>query len=182
MKIFSNFDTEIKKKEKQKFVNEFGSDKVLVITRSRVFLFMKIIIPICIYCLVSMGATYIAYKYAGVDWLWFIGGIALLLGLLAIGTKVKEYIDYKMDFAIVTPEEIIMYNQRGLLNRSVVGLEGLDLKAIVMKKSGLLYSMFDIGDLMFLTEGDQSQADFTLYYISKPDMIKNKIYDIIKRV
>jgi len=48
-----------------------------------------------------------------------------------------------MDFMIVTPESLMMYNQRGLLKRDVVTVGVLNIKTISIEKDRFLYDIFD---------------------------------------
>ena len=45
MKIFSNFDTQFKKKVYQEFVMEYGEQNILLISRSRLFGWLYIYVP-----------------------------------------------------------------------------------------------------------------------------------------
>jgi uncharacterized membrane protein YdbT with pleckstrin-like domain len=68
----------------------------------------------------------------------------------------KRFIDYKMDFAIITPKEIVSYNQTGIFSRSSRSLDVDKIKTISVDKKGLLRSIFNFGSIIFLSEGDDS--------------------------
>jgi hypothetical protein len=46
MKIFSNFDSERKKEAYKEIVEKYGEENVLVLNKSFLFLFVKVIIPV----------------------------------------------------------------------------------------------------------------------------------------
>ena len=65
---------------------------------------------------------------------------------------VGKFIDYKMDFIIVTPDLLIMYDQAGLFKKNVITVNEKSLKTVSVKRPGLLYSIFNNGDIIFLSE------------------------------
>jgi len=64
----------------------------------------------------------------------------------------KVYIDYVLDFTLITPEEAISYNQTGILNRRVKTMQTEKIKTVSVQKSGLLFSLFDNGDIIIFAE------------------------------
>lgn len=97
-----------------------------------------------------------------------------------VGPVVGKYIDYKMDFIIVIPHAIMMYEQWGVLKRNVVTISVQSIKAISIKKSGLLYSIFDNGDIIILTEGDSERnGEIRLRRIPRPEKRRNQIVHVI---
>ena len=105
MKIFSNFDTNYKRKTIAKHIEEYGSDNVLVIQRSKLFVWLHVRFPAIVYTLV---ATIIVYAV----WAWlrvavinrFVVIIVIVSWIGLMIPVIKKYIDYKLDFGIVTPK------------------------------------------------------------------------------
>jgi len=64
----------------------------------------------------------------------------------------KVYLDYILDFTIVTPEELISYNQTGILKRRIRTLQTEKIKTATVDKAGFWFSVFDIGNLEFFAE------------------------------
>ena len=91
----------------------------------------------------------------------------------------QKYIDYKMDFLIVTPKEIIKYDQKGVLSRKGESISADKIKTITIRKEGFLASFFDIGSLVFLAEGDNEQGDISFDDIDAVDTVSKKIKHII---
>ena len=85
-----------------------------------------------------------------------------------------------MDFIIVIPNAIMLYDQWGVLKRDVSIISAQSVKSISIKKSGLLYSIFDNGDIIILTEGDTEHVgEMILRRIPRPEKRKNQIVKVI---
>jgi uncharacterized membrane protein YdbT with pleckstrin-like domain len=55
--------------------------------------------------------------------------------LLSFPKILKKIIDYYMDFAIVTPEHIVAYNQKGIFSRESRSIDVDKIKTITVNKS-----------------------------------------------
>jgi|GEM_PF-1330706 len=118
MKIFSNFDTKAPLEAYKKALAEYGADKVIFVRRHRIYLLFFVTLPS-----LAVGAMLI------VVFLLRRNGIAEFLGSLElVGTIVftalfsfiaimifirilLNYINYLLDYTIVTPRIIMSYNQ-----------------------------------------------------------------------
>ena len=59
-------------------------------------------------------------------------------------------------------------------------ISALSIKTITINKSGLLYSMFDNGDLLILTEGDtEHNGEIRLRWIPRPEKRRNQMVKVI---
>lgn len=99
----------------------------------------------------------------------------------------KKYIDYKMDFTVVTPTGVFLYNQRGIFYRTMSALNLQNIRTVNIQKSNLLYTIFDNGDIIFLSEGgewDEARGDLghaRIYFVANPEAKKNKIQQIFEK-
>ena len=85
-----------------------------------------------------------------------------------------------MDFIIVIPNSIMMYDQWGILERDIHTISAQSIKAIDINKSWLLYSLFNNGDILILTEGDlEHDGEIKFRRIPKPEKRKNQIVKIV---
>lgn len=91
----------------------------------------------------------------------------------------KKWIDYEMDYAIVTPDEVTFHNQSGFFDRDVRTIETEKIKTVKVSKHGLWKSLFNYGSLIVITEGDDSGTDIELYYVTDPDRTASKVSHII---
>lgn len=181
MKIFSNFDTKLKKSSLEKYQKEYWVDKVILLWKSKLFRFLKIFLPIFFYLLVLGGAIRLAYimfdeeKHIIYSWI-----IVFVLLLLVSWPIIKHYMDYKMDFAIVTPEALVMFNQTWIFKRDTAAIDMDKIKTISIKKRSVMYSIFNNWNIIFLSEWDNNNYwEVTLFFISRPEEKRDAIYTII---
>jgi len=80
---------------------------------------------------------------------------------------------------IVTPESLMMYNQRGLLKRDVVTVGVLNIKTISIEKDRFLYDIFDNWDIIILSESDIPYGELVFSWIPRPEKRRNQIANII---
>lgn len=86
-----------------------------------------------------------------------------------------------MDFCIITPTQVERYDQTGILQRDVNVLDADKIKSVKINKKGLLYSLYNNGDIIFMSEGDTQQGEIRLNYINKPEKAKKAILTVLKR-
>lgn len=181
MKIFSNFDTRLKEKTLEKYQKEFWVDKVIMLGKSRLFRFLKIFLPIFFYLLILGGAIRLAYlMFDNTDHVIYAWIIVFVLLLLVSWPIIKHYMDYKMDFAIVTPESLIMFNQTWIFKRDTAAIDVEKIKTISINKRSLMYSIFNNWNIIFLSEWDnKSYWEVTLLFIFRPEEKRDMISEIV---
>lgn len=179
MKIFSNFDTRLKYKELEKHQKEFWDKHVLLIWKSRLFNLIKVFFPLVFLGLLVAGFLYIMYFglwYKAFLYWWLpLSWIIIFFSIIPI---IKSFIDFHMDFMIITPRLFIKYNQEWLFRRDYMTTYVVDVKTVIVKKNWLLYSLFNVWDVIFLSEWDQERTELSLNYVSDPEVKKWAILDI----
>ncbi len=183
MKIFSSFDTRLRQKSLKEYQDQYGVDKVVLLHKSWLFLFEKVF-PKLLGSIIIMIVTIVVSNW--IFWasqerytIYIIIGVIFVL-LTFAWPVIKHFIDYYMDFALVTPKSLIMFNQTGILKRDMATIDVDKIKTISVRKRYLLYSVFNNWDLIFLSEWDSNNFwEITLYFISRPEEKKAKISDII---
>ncbi len=137
MKIFNSFDTKLKQKKYNKFKNIFWEGKVLIIRRSFSFWLIKWIIPFILYIIFSILLYYYLYKFVYkylITWanslLILLGVISLIISLIILNRIYKIYINYKMDFCLVSPEELITYKQKWILKSNFKNIPVKEIRSI----------------------------------------------------
>lgn len=104
----------------------------------------------------------------------------MIIDIVFLFPIIGKYIDYKMDFIVVIPNSIMMYEQWWILKRNISTISTQSIKSITIKKSGLLYSIFDNGDIIVLTEGDSERnGEIKFRRIPRPDKRRNQIIKLI---
>jgi len=186
MKIFSNFDSERKKEAYKEMIEKYGEENVLVLKKSLLFLFVKVIFPvfwwfIAVFCLRIL--IYInLWDYVTIKILFTIFMLLLYRFILTISSVVKYYIDYKMDFSVVTPEYLTRYNQTWFFKRDIKSSYVRNIKTITIIKNSIWYNIFNNWNLIFLSEWDREKWDWeiVLHYIQNPEDKKKEITRIMK--
>ena len=186
MKIFSNFDSERKKEAYKEMIEKYGEENVLVLKKSLLFLFVKVIFPvfwwfIAVFCLRIL--IYInLWDYVTIKILFTIFMLLLYRFILTISSVVKYYIDYKMDFSVVTPEYLTRYNQTWFFKRDIKSSYVRNIKTITIIKNSIWYNIFNNWNLIFLSEWDREKWDWeiVLHYLQNPEDKKKEITRIMK--
>jgi len=181
MKLFSNFDTQIKTKCIEENVQEYGEEKVVCLSRSGLFFFVKVVWPLIGFVLLDLALIFFFYYVFDYTYLRLIILIVLLVSSPFIFHLVWNYIDYKMDFVLVNPESLIEYNQTGIFVKKVITINEKSLKSVTVERNGFLYSIFDNWDLVFFSEWDETHGDVTLRYVFHPEKKKIQIEKIMSK-
>lgn len=181
MKLFSNFDTNLRETKFQEYQEQFGAENVMVFGRSILYFVVKVFLPTLFIATVTALCLWLLYSRLGSEYMHYFTIIIILLDLVRIVPIIGKYIDYKMDFIIVTPDVLIMYDQGGLFRRNVISTNEKSIKTISVKKNGILYSIFDNGDILFLTEGDSDEGEIILRWVPKPEKRRKEIAKIMSK-
>lgn len=181
MKIFSNFDTKIRRKVFTEYQQEYWADQVLCFGRSILYRVIKVCLPICFLVAFSVSILILFYHWVGPSGFIYVLIPVLILDVVMMFPITSKYIDYISDFILVIPSCMIMYDQRGILKRNVVTISAQSVKTISIRKEKLLYSIFDNGDVVILTEWDSSGWDWEviLRWVPKPEKRMNQVTKLI---
>lgn len=181
MKILSTFDFKRKRRLLADEIDKHGAEHVHLVQKSKLFFMFQVVLP--------MIAVNTGLLIGLITWIMLILPLhnhtynrvyLLLLGLLFIAIwlpVIKKYLDYHMDFLIVTPEYILNYDQEWLFHRDIVSLNMKNIKTVSVKKMGIINSLFNEGKLEILFEGDTG-GKMTLEYVTQPETIRQKIQQL----
>ncbi len=182
MKIFSSFDTNLKEKKMKQYIKQYGAERVLLLTKSSLYLWIFVTTPLLTTLAIIAGIYRVIYllSWENIATTIYIGTPISLIILMYVITQniIKNYIDYTMDFCIITPNLVEKFDQTWILQRDVKALSSEKIKSVNVRKGGLLYSIFNNGELSFMSEGDATMGEIQLDYIFHPEQAKKKI-DII---
>jgi len=186
MKIFSTFDTNFKKEIFKREQELFWKDKVMLVTHGRFFYYFSVVLPAIISLVFAVVywvlLIYLADFFHSVGWFyWTMGFIFFVIIFLPIWLGIfKKYIDYILDFIVVTPDKLIYYNQEGIFSRRWRTIDAEKIKTITVNKSGIIRSIFNFWNIVILTEGDEQwQWEINFKFVDDPDNVKFKISEII---
>ncbi len=183
MKLFSNFDTKKKEKMLIHYQNQFGSKNVFMVQKSKLFRLIRVFLPFMGYLILEIiiiWAWIYFFWYSYIS--YFIIGFSLLIFLVFSRPIILNYLEYVMDFLVITPKEVIKYNQEGFFERDVQTMSLINLKTISVKKRWLIMSIFNNWDMIFLSEWTWGNLiwEITFHCVSKPEKIRYKISSIVK--
>ena len=180
MKIFSNFDTKLRQRTLEEYQQHHGIDNVLCFWRSQLYQIYKIILPLIGLLLLTAFGLIFFYQRLDGSYFGYLMAAIIIIDVVFLFPIIGKYIDYKMDFIIVIPNSIMMYDQWGILERDIHTISAQSIKAIDINKSWLLYSLFNNGDILILTEGDlEHDGEIKFRRIPKPEKRKNQIVKIV---
>lgn len=93
---------------------------------------------------------------------------------------IKYYIDYKMDYCIITPTEVILAEQSGFFKRQLRTLDATKIKSISVYKKSIIKSIFNNGIIVFMSDGDDNNLwEIHIDYIYNPEKHKDIINQIL---
>lgn len=186
MRIFSNFDTNFDTRIYNEFKQKYWANDVLLIYRDKIFLLFYVILPLvlCILLFSFLIGMWVSIDLWDNDFnivKWILVGIIIFITFLPFAWKIlKKYIDYKMDFCIVNPKEVIAYNQTWFFWRTAKTIASNKIKTITVDKEWLIASIFNLWTVKFLSEWDNSWSwDITLYHVFDPDKMKDTIKNVL---
>ena len=184
VKVFSSFDTELDNKLLEKAIETYWKDHVCFIRRDPIYLLIKIVAPLVWWIVLIWVWLIVAYAIDLWDLFqtlvqWIVWLTILITGLRLAQYSVTKFIDYYMDFTIVTPKNISTFDQTGIFDRSTRTLDISKIKSISVDKKGLSRSLFNYGSIIFFAEWDAQLWDIKLNYINNPASLEKRILNVI---
>ena len=186
MKIFSSFDTNFRKEIFEREKKEFWEDNVLLITHGRFFYYFSVLLPAILALFLAIIYWVIVFYINEVlKDAWYMYWIVSLIIFVVIFFPIwlwilKKYIDYVLDFVVVTPDKLIYYNQEWIFSRRWRTVDAEKIKTITVNKTGILRSIFNFGNIVILTEWDEKwEWEINFKFVDDPDNVKFRISEII---
>lgn len=186
MKILTNFDTRLYDALKQDYINQYGPENVMIIKRASIFFWIYIIVPLILLLIVMSFILWLAFGIniadeslqmiihivSGIIWIW-----VLRVRWFRI---TKRYMDYTMDFCIITPKELVSYNQSWLFNRQTEIIDTEKIKTINKIPQWFFGSIFNFASLVFLSEWDMDTGDISLNFVENAEETYKQVRMIIE--
>lgn len=183
VKLFSNFDTKAPTKNYAEAVQTYGFDKVIFVRRHKLYLRLYSILP--------------ALIWVGFFLLWLIPFllqtdreekvifiilqiVAMVIAFVILFYALGKYLNYTLDYIIITPDYVAEYNQSWLLKRKTITIEISKIKTINFSSWWLLRSLFNFWRVDILLEWDEwGRWDLTIEYVYNPEDLKWKILEMM---
>ena len=165
-------------------MEKYGADNVYAFRKSRIYLRLKVWPNILFALLLLWG---IIYAFVSVYDSRFsprhiIGVIfcILIVILLQIGT-LKKYLDYKCDFLIITPADIIIFNQLWPFKRNIQSIAWEKINSVTTQRAWFLLNIFNVWTLTIHLQWGYMASEVNIPYIHQPDRTRQNIMKIIAK-
>ncbi len=187
MWIISTFDPKFQKKTLNELVEKYWAEKVILIKKSRFFLWIKVLVPFLFWTSLLIFALIVFVKKINVDWfLWSLVVLSFILWIIPNSKALKYYLDYKMDFIIVNPRSFIRYDQDWFFKRVSKTIDLKKIRSISVRKTWFWNSIFNNGSLVILSEWWETEQDEALKageiifrFLYNPELYNQKINNLL---
>lgn len=184
VKFFSNFDTGAPTKNYADAVQEYGFDKVVFVRRYKIYLWIHAILPLIIAMIATLWAIYFFTKTSNEGVSTLISKTAgILLSVVAFSLyllALAKYLNYMLDYTIITPDYVAEYNQSGLFARKITTIEINKIKTINFRSAWFLGSVFNFWRVDILLEWDEwGRWDLAIDFVYDPEGIKYKVLEMM---
>lgn len=150
------------------FPGQERSEPVLIFIRRHWFaLAYRLIVPVVLALLpsaVGLGAQYSGATFfveaAGFGYTLYALGVHLFW-LLAIVLALAAFVDYYLDYWVVTDRRIVSVEQSGLFSRTVAQLHLSRVQDATARVHGPVATVLDYGDVFIQTAGEEARFVFT---------------------
>lgn len=185
IKILSNFDTSLGKKLLARYQEKYWEERVLFVRRWRIYLLFRVVFPFLLFALLLIPIILFSLNMHRYDLVMelFARLVIVIFGALCLWLVVKMIaglINFYMDYTIVTPRQIISYDQEWIFHRNSRSIEIVKIKSISVDKKWFLKSLFNYGGIVFFAEGDSLYGDLILTFIYDPLLLRDRIAKIMK--
>lgn len=191
MKILNNFDTELKNEEYRDAVSKFWENNVILIQRYLSYWIIRWLIPIFIFICASFlfaGLLYsnlesLSFLFHVFLWIW------IILSVMFVYRTIRIFIDYKMDFSIITRDEILTHKQNWIFSSRYKNFPTFQLKSVYSRRKWILGNIFWYWEIIFTTdaghedhnapwEDSSGSGKIVMTYVYKPNETRKRIVEL----
>ena len=188
MGIISTFDPKFKKQLLENSKEEFWEENVVFIRKSHLFLCINVLLPFILW--LSVLITLITCSILYILWVWLRITLCVVI-LLAFAIPwyriLKFFLDYEMDFAVVTPKTFLRYNQTWFFKRSSKAIDMKHVRSVYVKKAWFFNSIFNNWHIIVLTEWSlgnpqedwNSPWEVEFRYVYNPEYYSGRIQKLL---
>lgn len=191
MSIISTFDPKFKKQLLEKSKEEFWEWNVVYIKKSHLFLCVKVLLPFILWFSVLVTLITCAILYIPWTWLRITTCVIVIWAFAAPGYKILKYfLDYEMDFAVVTPKSFLRYNQTWFFKRSSKAIDMKHIRSVYVRKAWFFNSIFNNWHIIVLTEWSawnpkedwNNPWEVEFRYVYHPEYYSNRIQKLLESI
>lgn len=190
MWILSTFESGFKKRMVNEAIERYGEENIIVIRKSKFFLWIKALIPFLFWTLILVVALVLFIKYISTSWfLWSLILLSVIVWIIPNVKVLKYFLDYKMDFIIVNPRSVIRYDQDGLFKRVSKTIDLKKIRSISVRKRWFWNSVFNNWSLVVVSEwweAEQNEklraGEINFRYLYNPEACNKIINDFLSKI
>ena len=191
MGIISTFDPKFKKQLLEKSKEEFWEWNVVYIKKSHLFLCVKVLLPLILLLSVLITLITCSILYIPRIWVKITVCVVILWIFAAPWYKILKYfLDYEMDFAVVTPKSFLMYNQTWFFKRSSKAIDMNHIRSVYVRKAWFFNSIFNNWHIIVLTEWSawnpkedwNNPWEVEFRYVYHPEYYSNRIQKLLEEI
>lgn len=197
MRIGSSFDTDLKKNLIKEYAQRYWSNDTIAISRSVRYLILNCIWPtIVLVSRILLLVLLQSYNTANDSLNSTIDFILVWIGIVSIIRRwywiLEKYMNYYMDFCIITPNEIILYSQYWFFRRKSKIARTSNIKVITVDWSWFWRSLLNYWDITIFFEWNYSSGSWAntskdntnigtikLFFFSDIESTKNRIKKLL---
>lgn len=191
MWILSSLDLRFKTKTFNEYVSQYWRENIILIKKSKYFLWTKILIPFTFWTSLLVLALIFLVKYVSdyVPWLfWSLIVLSIFLWIVLNAKVIKYFLDYKMDFIILNPRSFIRFDQDGLFKKVSKTIDLRKVRSISVRKMWFWNSLFNNWTLVIVSEWWEAEEDAKLRAweimfndVYNPEAYNKKINDFLNK-
>lgn len=160
---------------------EYSWKRILLIQKSKLFFWIHVFPPILGMLLLTILLFFLKAIIKD-NFNIYITWIIIIITLIIFGKQIiKSYIDYKMDFVIITPNKIILYEQNWLFDRSQKSISEDKINSLLVNKKSFLNSFFNNWTISILAEWWSADWEIHITYVNNPESTRVHIENIINQ-
>jgi len=191
MSIISTFDPKFKKQLLEKSKEEFWEWNVVYIKKSHLFLCVKVLLPFILWFSVLVTLVTCAILYIPWTRLIITACVIVVWAFAAPWYKILKYfLDYEMDFAVVTPKSFLRYNQTWFFKRSSKAIDMKHIRSVYVRKAWFFNSIFNNWHIIILTEWSawnpkedwNNPWEVEFRYVYHPEYYSNHIQKLLENI
>ncbi len=163
-------------------INLLEGEKIIVMRKRHWFALLAETAPLLLLALGALSAPAALPVFASDFFGQYESEIMLGAGLmiqLVVSVFFLLFVDYHLDFWIVTDQRLIFAELNGLFSQRVSSIDLVKIQDISVSISGILPTFLHFGDLEIQTAG--ASGPFVFKQISSPEEMKNKIMELKKQ-
>jgi hypothetical protein len=186
MKLWHALDTKLFQKTYLEYCKTYWVSNIYASRKSKMYLWIYVI-PWFIF--MSFLTTFIIWiviqwfdKTTSLQMMVLFIIIWIIITILLDVNLIRRYINYRCDFTIVTPTDILNYDQLGIFTRNIRSIPKSKISSIATLREWFMHNIFNTGTLSILMLWWSEDWTIKIKFVHKPDKTREIIMSIINSI